>query len=107
MRDDSDFPHQIICEFHFFKKNWLLLNSPNINKNLLFEVIIVFCYFVLFSYIYVVCWGLCPWKKDFTSDSLLLFTKKLGRSSYDITMTHYNVTLILFSIKFIVNIRDL
>ena len=34
-------------------------------------------------------------KKGFTSFSLLPFTKKLGRSSYDATMTHYDVILIL------------
>ena len=34
---------QIVCEFRFS-----LLNSPSINKNVLFEVIVVFCYFLDF-----------------------------------------------------------
>ena len=47
---------------------------------------------------YLVCWGLSPWKKGFTSVSLLLFTQKLGKSSYDVTITHYAVILIFFSL---------
>ena len=46
-------------------------------------------------------------KKGFTSVSLILFTKKLGRSSYDVTMTHYDVILILFFFTFVANVRDL
>ena len=60
---------------------------------------------------YMVCWGLIPWKKlfyhGFTSVSLLPFIKKLGRSSCDVTMTHYGVTLILFFFSFVANVRDL
>ena len=39
-------------------------------------------------------------KKGFTSVSLLPFTKKLGRSRYDVTMTYYDVILILFCLDF-------
>ena len=46
-------------------------------------------------------------KKGFTSVSLLLFTKKLGRSSYDVTMTHYAVISILFLLKSVANVQDL
>ena len=46
-------------------------------------------------------------KKSFTSVSLLPFTKKLGRSSYDVTMTHYEVILILFFFTFVANVGDL
>ena len=46
-------------------------------------------------------------KKGFTSVSLILFTKKLGRSSYDVTMTHYDVILMLFFFTFVANVRDL
>ena len=37
-------------------------------------------------------------KKGFTSFSLLPFIKKLGRSSYGLTMTHYDVILVFFSL---------
>ena len=46
-------------------------------------------------------------KKDFTSVSLLAFTKKLGRSNYDVTMTHYAIIMILFFFTFVANARDL
>ena len=46
-------------------------------------------------------------KKGFTSVSLILFTKKLGRSSYDVTMTHYDVILMLFFFTFVANVRNL
>ena len=46
-------------------------------------------------------------KKGFTFVSLLPFTKKLGISSYDVTMTHYDVILILFFFTFVANVRDL
>ena len=39
--------------------------------------------------------------------SLLPFTKNLGRSSYDVTMNHYDVILILFFFRFVANVRDL
>ena len=91
MRDDSDFPHTNCLSFIFSTKSWSLSNSPNTKKNLLFKVIAAFCYLFRFSHIYIVFWGLIPWKKGFTSVILLPFTKKLGRSSYDITMTHYDV----------------
>ena len=105
MRDDSDFSHthKLSASFVFWTKNWSLLNSPNINRNLLFEVIVVFCYFLRFSHMYIVCWRLSPWKKDFTSVSLLHCTKKLGRSSYDVTVTHYDIILILFFFTFVAN----
>ena len=97
---------QIVCEFRFFNKKLSVLNSPNINKNLLFEVIFVF-YLFLFSHMYLVCCGLSLWKKGFTAVSLLPLTKKLGRSSYDVTMTHYDIMLILFFFTFVANVRDL
>ena len=46
-------------------------------------------------------------KKGFTSVSLLPSSKKLGRSSYDVTMTHYNVILVLFLFRFLANDQDL
>ena len=48
-------------------------------------------------------------KKGFTSVSLLPFTKKkkIGKSSYDVTMTHYDVILILFLFRFVANVQDL
>ena len=92
---------QIVCEFCFEFKFYL-----NINKNLLFEVIVVFCYFFRFSHMHIVWWGLNPWKEGFTSVSLLP-TKKLGRSSHDVTMTHYNVILILFLFRFAANAQAL
>ena len=101
MRDEK-----LFASFVFLTKNWYLLNSPNINKNLLFEVIVVFCYFFRFSHMHIVWWGLNPWKEGFTSVSLLP-TKKLGRSSHDVTMTHYNVILILFLFRFAANAQDL
>ena len=33
--------------------------------------------------------------------------KKLGRSSYDVTMTRCDVILILFFFKFVAHVRDL
>ena len=46
-------------------------------------------------------------KKGFTSFSLLPFTKKLGRSSYDVTMTQYDVILISFFFTFVADVPDL
>ena len=43
-------------------------------------------------------------KKGFTSVSLLSFTKKLGRSSYDVTMTYCDIILILFFFTFVANV---
>ena len=43
-------------------------------------------------------------KKGFNSVSLLPSTKNVGRSSYDVTMTYYDVILILF---FVANVQDL
>ena len=98
---------QVVYEFCFSTKNWSVLNFPNVNENLLFEVIIVFCYlFFIFPYLHVCC-GLSPWEKGFTSFSLLTFTKKLGRSSYDVTMTQCDVILILFFCTFVANAPDL
>ena len=45
-------------------------------------------------------------KKGFTSVSLLPSSKKLGRSSYDVTMTH-NVILVLFLFRFLANDQNL
>ena len=94
---------KLFASFAFSTKSWSLLNSPNINKNLLFEVIIVFCYFYTFSHMYIVRWGLIHWKVFLP---LLLFTKKLGRSTYDVTMTHYDVIVILFLFRFVANAQD-
>ena len=46
-------------------------------------------------------------KKGLTSVSGLLFTEKLGRSTYDVTITHYDVILILFLFRLVANIQDL
>ena len=46
-------------------------------------------------------------KKGLTSVSVLLFTEKLGRSTYDVTITHYDVILILFLFRFVANVQDL
>ena len=35
------------------------------------------------------------------------FAKKLGRSKYDVTMTHYDVIFILFLFRFVANVQDL
>ena len=45
-------------------------------------------------------------KKRFYLYCLLHFTKKLGRSSYDITMTYYDVILIFFLFRFVANVWD-
>ena len=42
MRDDSDSPHTNCLRVSFFQqRSSSFLNSPNINKNMLFEVIVV------------------------------------------------------------------
>ena len=56
---------------------------------------------------HIVYWGLSPWKKGFISVSLLPFTKKLGRPGYDVTMTHYDIILMLFFFTFAANVGDL
>ena len=33
--------------------------------------------------------------------------QKIGRSSYDVTMTHYDATLILLLLRFVANVQDL
>ena len=64
MRDWFRFStYKLFVSFVFSTKIWSLLNSPNINKNLLFKVYVVFYYFFTFSNMYIVCWGLIPWKK--------------------------------------------
>ena len=73
MRDDSNFSKSDWVSF--FQQKRSLLNSPNVNKNQLLEVINACCYLFRFSRMYIVCWGLILWKKGFTSVSLLLFTK--------------------------------
>ena len=55
----------------------------------------------------IVCWGLIPWKQGFTSVSLLPFTKKIGRSSYDVIMTYYDTILILPLFRFVANVQYL
>ena len=65
----------LFASFVFSTKGWSISNSPNINKTLLFKVVAVFCYFFRFSHMYIVCWELIPWKKCFTSVSLIPFTK--------------------------------
>ena len=47
MRDDSDFPHKNCLRVSFFQQK-VDQNSLNINKNLLFEVIVVFVIFIDF-----------------------------------------------------------
>ena len=42
-------------------------------------------------------------KNGFISVSLLPFTKKLGRSSNDVIMRHYDVTLKFTLLRFIAN----
>ena len=101
---------QIVCEFRFFfqqKVNHFQVNSPNINKNLSFEVTVVFSYFFRFSHTYIVCCGFIPREKCFTSVSLLPFTKKIGKSSYDVTMNHHDIILILSLFRFVTYVQDL
>ena len=45
--------------------------------------------------------------KGFISVNLLPFTKTLGRSSYDVAMTHYDIIPRLFLFKFVTNAQDL
>ena len=99
--------YKLFASFVFSTRWWSLSNSPSINKNILFEVIVVFYFIFRFSHMNIVCWGLILWKKGFTSVSLLSFTKKLRRSSYDVTRTHHNVILIMFLFRFVVNVQDL
>ena len=46
-------------------------------------------------------------KKGFTFLSLLSFTKKLGRYSYDVTITYYDDILKLSLFRFVANVQDL
>ena len=46
-------------------------------------------------------------KKSFPSVSLLPFTKKLGRSSYNVIVIHYDIISVLFLFRFIANVHDL
>ena len=74
MRHVSDFPHTNCLQVSFFQQKLIGFKFSQHNKNLLFEVIVVFCYLFLFSHMYLVCCGLSPLKKGFTSFSLLPFT---------------------------------
>ena len=56
---------------------------------------------------YIVCWEFSPWKKGFISVSLIPFIKKVSRSTDDITMTYYDVILILIFFTFVANVREL
>ena len=71
-------------------------------KDILFEVIVAFSYFFRFFYVHSMLRTYFM-KKGFTSVSLLPFTKKLGRSSYDITMNHYDVIWILLLFRVVPN----
>ena len=46
-------------------------------------------------------------KKSFPSVSLLPSTKKLGRSSYNVIVIHYDIISVLFLFRFIANVHDL
>ena len=64
--------YKLFASFVFSTKSWSVLNSLNINKDVLFEVIVVFCYLLfIFPYILSMLWTL---KKRFTSFNLLPFT---------------------------------
>ena len=87
--------YKLSASFAFSTKS-SFLNSPNLNKILLFEVIVVFCYFVqILPYVHSM-WRTYSMKKKFIIVSLLLFLKILSRSSYDVSITHYGVMPILF-----------
>ena len=47
MRDGSDFSHTNCFKFLSSTKSWSFLNTSNINKYLLFEAIVFFCYVLL------------------------------------------------------------
>ena len=107
MRDGSDFPHKLFPSFIYSTKSRSLLNSPIIKKIYYLKLLFSFLTFFRLSHMYILCWELISWKKV-----LLLFVcfplqKKLDRSSYYVTMTHYVVILILFLFTFVANVQDL
>ena len=76
MTDHLDFSHTNCLRVSFFQQKvdhfWILLTSIKIcYLKLLLSFLIIFT----FSHMYIVCWGLMPWTKGFTSVSLLPFTK--------------------------------
>ena len=108
MRDDSGFPYTNCWRVSFFQQKLISLKfSPTLMKMYYLKLLLSFITFFLFSHLYLVCCGLSPWKKGFASFSLLPFTKKLGRFGYDVTMTQYNVILILFFFTFVANAPEL
>ena len=46
-------------------------------------------------------------KKGFISVSLPLFKKKLGKSIYDVSMTHYDAMPVLLLFRFVANAQGL
>ena len=107
MRDDSDFPRANCLRVSFFQQNvdhfYILPTSIKIYYLKLLLSFVIFLDFAIRTQYVEDLFH----KKGFTSISLLPFAKKLGRSSYDVTMTYYDVILILLLLRFVANAEDL
>ena len=97
---------QTLGKFRFLNKKLMTFKfSQHQQKSIIWRYCCLLLFFFRFFHMYIVCWRLIPWKKAFISVSLLLFTEKLGRSSYEITTTHYDVIFILPLFKFVANVQ--
>ena len=74
MRDDSGFPNKNCFRVSFFQQKvdhfQILPASIKIYYLKLFLSLVIF---FGFSHMYIVCWGIIPWKNGFTFVSLLPF----------------------------------
>ena len=99
--------YKLFPSFIYSTKSWSLLNSPIIKKIYYLKLLFSFLTFFRLSHMYILCWELISWKKVLLLFVCFTLQKKLDRSSYYVTMTHYVVILILFLFTFVVNVQDL
>ena len=99
---------QIVCEFRLFNKKLITFKFLHHKKKIYYlKLLFSFLTFFRLSHTYILCWELISWKKVFLLFVCFPLQKKLDRSSYDVTMTHYDVLLILFLFRFVANVQDL
>ena len=85
---------QIVCEFRFFDKKLITFKFCQHQQKSIIWSSCCLLFFWIFSYVHSMM-------------RTYSFAKKLGRSKYDVTMTHYDVIFILFLFRFVANVQDL
>ena len=99
--------YKVFASFVPSTKSWSLLNSPISIKIYYLKLLLSFIILFRFYIMYMIRWGLIPRKKVLFLLVCFPLPEKLGRSSYDITMTHYDVTPILVYFRILANAQGL